>query len=46
VGAIILIYLFTGNIRYVSIGILLSLAGYILIFTGFMKQRQSVLSGY
>jgi hypothetical protein len=40
VGAIILLYLFTRNFRFVSIGILLVLAGYALEFIGVLKSRK------
>jgi len=39
-GAIILIYLLTQNVRFVSIGILLGLAGYALEFIGVLKARE------
>jgi len=39
-GAIILIDLLTNNLRFVSIGILLGLAGYALEFIGVVKARQ------
>jgi hypothetical protein len=38
-GAIILLYLLTGNLRYATIGIPISIAGYVMIFIGSMKQR-------
>jgi hypothetical protein len=38
-GAIILIYLFTNNLRYVSVGILFGLAGYILELIGTLQER-------
>jgi hypothetical protein len=41
-GAIILIYLLTQNMRYVSIGIILGLAGYALQLLGTLKERQSL----
>jgi hypothetical protein len=40
VGAIILIYLFTEGFSYLSIGILLALAGYALEFIGVLKSRK------
>ncbi len=40
IGAIILLYLLTENIRFVSIGILLALAGYALEFIGVLKARK------
>jgi hypothetical protein len=40
IGAIILIYLFTDNFRFVSLGILLALAGYALEFIGVLKSRK------
>jgi hypothetical protein len=40
VGAIILIYLLTQNIRAASIGLLLGLAGYALEFVGVLKARE------
>jgi hypothetical protein len=39
-GGIILIYLLTQNIRFVSVGILLALAGYALQLMGTLKERQ------
>jgi hypothetical protein len=39
-GAIILLYLFTQNLRFVGVGILLGLAGYALEFVGVLKARQ------
>jgi hypothetical protein len=39
VGAIILIYLFTNNLRYVSVGILFGLAGYVLELIGTLQER-------
>jgi hypothetical protein len=39
-GAIILIYLLIQAIRYVNIGILLVLAGYVLEFIGVLKERR------
>jgi hypothetical protein len=39
VGAIILLYLFTNNLRYVSIGILFGLAGYVLELIGTLQER-------
>jgi hypothetical protein len=39
-GAIILLYLFTENIRIASIGLLLVLAGYALEILGVIKERQ------
>jgi hypothetical protein len=41
-GAIILIYLLTQNMRYVSVGIILGLAGYALQLVGTLKERQSL----
>lgn len=40
IGGIILIYLLTQNIRFVSIGILLAMAGYALQFLGTLKEKQ------
>jgi hypothetical protein len=39
-GAVILIYLFTEDWRYVNIGILLALAGYVLEFIGVIKEQR------
>jgi hypothetical protein len=39
VGAIILLYLFTNNLRYVSIGIVFGLAGYVLELIGTLQER-------
>lgn len=39
-GAIILLYLFTQNIRIAGIGLLLGLAGYALEFFGVIKERR------
>jgi hypothetical protein len=39
VGAVILIYLFTNNIRFVSVGILFGLAGYVLELIGTLQER-------
>jgi hypothetical protein len=39
-GAIILLYLFTRNIRFASIGLLLGLVGYALEIFGVIKERQ------
>jgi hypothetical protein len=39
-GAIILVYLVTGYFRFVSVGILLCLAGYALEFVGVLKARR------
>ena len=39
-GAIILVYLLTAGIRFVSVGILLGLAGYALEFVGVLTARQ------
>jgi hypothetical protein len=39
-GAIILVYLFTRNVRFAGIGLLLVLAGYALEFFGVVKARQ------
>lgn len=44
-GAFVTIYLFAGNLRFVSIGILLALLGYLLVITGFMKQRHETVCG-
>jgi hypothetical protein len=41
IGAILLIYLFSDNFRYVSFGILLVLAGYVLELVGTLKERPS-----
>ena len=43
VGGLILVYLLTQNIRFVSIGILLGLAGYTLEFLGTLKERGPAL---
>jgi len=40
VGAIILLYLFTWNFHFISLGILLALAGYALEFIGVLKARK------
>ena len=42
IGTIILVYLFTQNLRYVNIGIILVLAGYILEFIGVIKEHRTV----
>ena len=42
VGSIILVFLLTENLRFVSIGILLGLAGYALQWIGTLKERQGV----
>jgi hypothetical protein len=39
-GAIILVYLLTQNMRFVNIGIILGLAGYVLEFIGVLKERE------
>lgn len=39
-GALILVYLLTQNMRFVSVGILLALAGYVLQFLGTLKEKQ------
>jgi len=41
VGAILLIYLLSDTLRYVSFGILLALAGYVLEVVGTLKERPS-----
>jgi hypothetical protein len=38
-GAIILIYLFSNNLKYTSIGVLFSLAGYVLELIGTLQER-------
>jgi hypothetical protein len=40
VGSLILIYLLTENVRFVSVGLLLGLAGYALQWVGTLKERQ------
>ncbi len=42
VGAILLIYLLSDTLRYVSLGILLALAGYVLEVVGTLKERPAV----
>jgi hypothetical protein len=42
VGSLILVYLLTQNVRFVSVGILLGLAGYALQWIGTLKERQAV----
>lgn len=42
VGAVILVYLFTDNLRCVSIGILAGLAGYALELIGTMRERPAL----
>ncbi|HTJ00661.1 MAG TPA: hypothetical protein VL527_17395, partial [Dongiaceae bacterium] len=39
VGAVILVYLFTNNLRFISIGILAGLAGYALELIGTLRER-------
>jgi hypothetical protein len=39
-GAIILVYLLTQNFRFVSIGLVLGLAGYVLEFVGVLQARK------
>jgi hypothetical protein len=41
IGAVILIYLLTQNMRFVSVGILLAMVGYVLQFLGTVEQKQS-----
>ena len=40
IGGIILVYLLTQNIRFVSVGILLAMAGYALQFMGTLKEKE------
>jgi hypothetical protein len=42
VGALILLYLITRNLGYVSIGLLLALVGYVVEFLGFVEERRTV----
>ncbi len=42
VGSLILIYLLTENVRFVSVGLLLGLAGYALQWLGTLKERQVI----
>lgn len=42
-GGIILIYLLTQNMRYVSVGIILGMAGYALQLVGTLKERQAIV---
>ena len=39
IGAVILLYLFTNNLRYISIGVLFVLAGYVLELVGTLQER-------
>lgn len=39
-GALVMLYLLTQNMRYVSIGLLLAMVGYALQFVGTLKERQ------
>jgi hypothetical protein len=41
-GSLILIYLLTENVRFVSVGLLLGLAGYALQWVGTLKERQAI----
>ena len=43
IGAVILLYLLTQNMRYASVGIILGLAGYVLQVIGTLKERQAAL---
>jgi len=43
IGSLILIYLLTENLRFVSVGILLGLAGYALQWIGTLKERQATV---
>jgi hypothetical protein len=42
VGALILLYLITRNLGYVSFGLLLALVGYVVEFLGFVEERRTV----
>ncbi len=42
IGSILLIYVLSDSIRYVSFGILLAMAGYVLEVIGTLKDRQTV----
>jgi predicted membrane channel-forming protein YqfA (hemolysin III family) len=41
VGGILLLYLLTQNLRFVAIGLVLALAGYILATIGVVRQQQT-----
>jgi hypothetical protein len=41
-GALVLLYLITRNLGYVSIGLLLALVGYVVEFLGFVEERRTV----
>jgi hypothetical protein len=41
VGALVLLYLITRNLGYVSIGLLLALVGYVVEFLGFVEERRT-----
>jgi hypothetical protein len=41
IGSVILIYLLTQNMRFVSVGILLAMVGYVLQFLGTVEEKQS-----
>jgi hypothetical protein len=40
IGAVILVYLLTQNMRFVSVGILLAMVGYVLQFLGTLEEKQ------
>jgi predicted membrane channel-forming protein YqfA (hemolysin III family) len=44
IGAVVLLYLTTQNFRYVSIGLILCLAGYSLEVFGTLKERRGIAS--
>ena len=42
IGGFLMIYLLSDALRYVSLGVILALAGYVLEFVGTLKERPSV----